>query len=167
MPEQLEPHRKPINDCVAGVVTRVGDSALLSSRKLPAGDEMAQGDLVARYGITYLGKPQFSIVPDLVVADYGELLHGEAAWCFLMEKGHLYPRADVCGRRNDGQEDMLVLKQLDFDYPYDVFIYREAADRAPLARLSALIAADRAKFPARLVRHLPVFASLDLWRAHG
>ncbi len=167
MPEQFAPHREPIAERVAGVITRFGDIALLSSRKLPEGEEIAQGDFVARYGITYLGKPQFSIVPDLVVADYGELLHGEAAWRFLMEKGHLYPRADVCGRRNDGQEDMLAVKQLDFDYPYDVFIYGGVADREPLARLSALIAADRAKFPERLVKHLPTFPSLENWRAHG
>lgn len=166
MPEQLAPHRKPINDCVAGVITRVAENTLLSSRKLPLGQEIAQGDFVTRYGITYLGKPQFSIVPDLVVSDYGALLQGEAAWRFLLEKGHLYPRADVCGWRNDGREDMPAVKQLDFDYPYDVFIYRDEAAGEPLARLSALIAADRAKFPPRLVKHLPTYPSLDEWRAH-
>lgn len=140
--------------------------ALLSSRKLPAGEEIAQGDLIVRYGITYLGKPLFSIVPDLVVADYGELLYGEAAWQFLMDRGHLYPRADVCGRRNDGQEDMVPVKQLDFDYPYDVFVYGEVSESQPLAKLSALIAADRAKFPKRLTEQLPIFASLDHWRAN-
>ena len=167
MPDQLTPQRLPINDCVAGVVTRVADQALFSSRKLPLGQEVAQGEFVVRYGITYLGRPQVSIVPDLVVADYGELLQGESAWSFLIEKGHLYPRADVCGWRNDGLEDMLAVKQLDFDYPYHVFIYRDAADSQPLARLSVLIAADRAKFPARVVKQLPTYPSLDHWRAHG
>lgn len=163
----MAPHRRPISERVTGVVTRLGDATLLSSRKLPEGDEIAQGDLVIRYGITFLGKPQLSIVPDLVVADYGEMLYGDGAWQFLMDKGHLYPRADVCGRRNDGQEDMLAVKQLDFDYPYDVFIYDDVADSEPLTKLMALIAADRAKFPGRLIEHLPTFSSLDHWRANG
>ncbi|MCY3782107.1 MAG: hypothetical protein OXG78_17465 [Chloroflexi bacterium] len=160
-------HREPITDRVTGVVTQAGDAMLLSSRKLPAGDEIAQGELVVRYGVTYLGKPHLSIVPDLVVADYGVLLRGEEAWQFLMDKGHLYPRADVCGRRNDGREDMPAVKQLDFDYPYDVFIYEGATDSQPLAKLSALIVADRAKFPERLIEHLPTFPSFDQWRANG
>lgn len=167
MLEQFAKLRQPIAEQVAGVVTRIGDGALLSSRKLSAGEEVAQGDLILRYGITYLGKPQLSIVPDLVVADYGELLQGEAAWEFLMERGHLYPRADVCGRRSDGQDDMVAVKQLDLDYPCDVFVYSDIMESKPLARVSALIAADRAKFPGRLVRHVAVYASLDQWRANG
>lgn len=159
--------RQPIAERATGVVTRVGGVALLSSRKLPAGRDILTGDLVLRYGITYLGKPQLSIVPDLVIADYGELLHGENAWQFLMEKSHLYPRADLCGWRSDGEEDMPALKQLDFDHQYDVFVYGDEADRQPLAQLSALIAADRAKFPARLCQHLPIFANFEQWRAHG
>ena len=126
--------------------------------------KLAQGDLVVRYGITYLGAPQLSIVPELVVADYGALLNGEDAWQFLMQKSHLYPRADVVGWRSDGQDDMPALKQLDFDYAFDVFLYADAADRQPLARLSAVIVADRAKFPGRLTARLPVYASLDEWR---
>ncbi len=167
MSEQFEPHRQPIAECLAGVVSRVDDMALLSSSGLPEGEEIARGDLIGRYGITYLGKPHLSIVPDLVVADYGELIYGEAAWHFLMTLGHLYPRADVCGLRNDGQDEMLVLKQLDFDYPYDVFVYKETTDRQPIARLTGLIAVDLTNFPGRLVKHLPTFASLDAWRTHG
>ncbi len=167
MPGDEAPLRQPINERVTGVVTRLDGLALLSSRKLPAGQDIAAGDLVVRYGIAYLGKPQLSIVPELVIADYGELLHGEEAWRFLMEQSHLYPRADICGWRSDGQDDMPALKQLDFDHQFAVFAYGYEADRQPLARLSALIAADRAKFPARLCEHLPVYSSLDDWRAHG
>ena len=158
MPETASPDRQPIAERVEGVVTRLGESTLLSSRKLPIGDELARGDLVVRYGITYLGKPQLSVVPDLVVADYGAMLQGEEAWTFLMDQGHLYPRADVCGMRNDGQQDMVVLKRLDFEYPYDVFVYQDIADNLPLARLTAIIAADRAKFPERLTE---AFAGLS------
>ena len=167
MPGEEQLRRQPISDKATGVLTRLDGLALLSSRKLPAGQDIASGDLLVRYGITYMGRPQLSIVPELVIADYGAMLHGESAWQFLMEKSHLYPRADVCGWRSDGQEDMPALKQLDFDRQYQVFVYGHADDRQPLARLSALIAADRAKFPPRLSQHLPTFASFDEWRAHG
>lgn len=166
MSEQFAPQRLSVAERVRAIVTCLGDFALLSADELATGEVVAQGDLIIRYGITYLGKPHLSIVPDLVVADYGELLNGEEAWDFLMQSGHLYPRADVCGRRNDGLDDMPVIKQLDLDHAYDVFVYQQAADRRPFAQLSALIAEDRAVFPARLRQHLPGYDSLRDWRAH-
>lgn len=167
MTNQLMHEREPISERVSAVVTRVDDSSLLSCGCLEAGEVLAQGDLSLRYGITYIGKPQLSIVPDLVVADYGEMLVGEAMWQFLMKSAHLYPRADACGRSKDGVEEMVVLKQLDFDYPYDVFVYRMDSDRKPLTRLSALIASEKTQFPRRLLAHLPRFDSLNDWRAYG
>ncbi len=167
MTNQSIPERQPIAEHVRGVVTRFADCVLLSRHDLNDGEAIARGEIVVRYGITYLGKPQLSIVPDLVVADYGEMLVGEDAWQFLMYSGHLYPRADVCGLRNDGEDDMLVLKQLDFDYPYDVFAYREAADRQPLSKLSALIADDYVDIPERLLKYLPRFDTAVDWFDHG
>jgi len=167
MTKKKLPERQPISEKVSAIATRIDEGVLLSRLRLEAGEILAQGDLTLRFGITYLGKPQLSIVPDLVVADYGELLAGEAMWEFLMKSAHLYPRADACGFNQDGDEDMVLLKQLDFDHPYDVFVYLRASDRKPLARLSALIASDRAHLPGRLLAHLPRFDSLDAWRAHG
>ena len=146
------------------MVTEIGVQALLSSAELAEGRVIARGELILRYGITYLGKPQFSIVPHLVVADYGELLNGEAAWDFLMTKAHLYPRADVCGFRDDGVEDMPALKQLDFEHPYAVFVYRGVQDELPLARLAALIDDGAGAMPERLRRHLPQFDNVNAWR---
>lgn len=159
--------RQPIADRLTGVVTAIDGQALLSSFELADGAAIAQGELTIRYGITFLGKPQISIVPDLVVADYGELLIGEAAWAFLMESAHLYPRADVCGFRNDGEDDMVAVKQLDFDYPYDVFVYRRLEDEQPFAALSALIDADTTSYPERLLRRLPKFDSIVSWRQNA
>lgn len=157
---------EPVTERLAGVATMLDGQALLSRRALAEGEAIASGELFLRYGITFLGKPHLSIVPYLVVADYGELLNGEAAWDFLMTSAHLYPRADICGCLNDGGEDMAALKQLDFDYPYDVFVYGQAQDRRPLAKLSALIEADPAAFPTRLLEQLPRFDSLSAWRQH-
>ena len=164
MKRKLEVQQLPISERVAGVATVVDGQALLSPAELPGGAAIARGELLVRYGITFMGKPHLSIVPHLVVADYGALLNGEEAWAFLMKKAHLYPRADVCGFLNDGKDDMVALKQLDFDYPFDVFVYRQPQDELPLAKLSALIAADPALYPERLRQYLPRYASLNAWR---
>ena len=84
-----------------------------------------------------------------------------------MESAHLYPRADVCGFRNDGVDDMVAVKQLDFDYPFDVFVYRQPEDEQPFAALSALIDADSAAYPERLLRHLLRFDSVTAWRQNA
>ena len=164
MKRKSEVLRQPIAERVAGVVTAIERHALLSPAELTGGETIVRGNLIFRYGITFLGKPQLSIVPHLVVADYGELLAGEEAWEFLMTSAHLYPRADVCGFLNDGRDEMVALKQLDFDYPLDVFVYQRLQDELPLARLSALVAGESASYPARLLRHLPRFDSLNAWR---
>ena len=145
-------------------MTAIGGRALLSPAELDEGDLAARGALTLRYGITYLGKRHLSIVPNLVVADYGELLNGEEAWDFLMTSAHLYPRADVCGFRSDGADEMTAVKQLDIDAPYHVFVYLDSQAHQPLARLAGLIAAEGASYPERLLRHLPRYESVRAWR---
>lgn len=167
MPVNPNPQREPINELLSGTVSHVGGSFFLSSSALPQAEVIVQGEIVLRYGIPYLFKPQWSIVPDLVVLDYGETMTGEAAWDFLMTSSHLYPRSDVLGFRSDGVDEMVPLKQLDFDSPYDVFVYRGPGDREPVARLSALIESEEGGFPERLRRHLPRFLSLDDWLSRG
>lgn len=159
--------RLPISDSVRGWLTRLDDRWLLSDHALVGGSVAAQGELTVRYGIRILGKPQLTIVPDLVVADRGEMLIGEAAWRFIIERGHLFPRADVCGRFADGADEMLFLKQLDLALPFAVYAYDAAANVKPLARIDALIAHAASAFPGRLLEHLPHFRRLADWRADG
>ncbi|MCY4018575.1 MAG: hypothetical protein OXG39_04140 [Chloroflexi bacterium] len=166
MPVNPIPQREPINELLSGTVSRVDGFFFLSSSALPQAEIIVQGEIALRYGIPYLFKPQWSIVPDLVVLDYGQTMTGEAAWGFLMESSHLYPRSDVLGFRSDGADEMVPLKQLDFDSPYDVFVYRAPGDREPVARLSALIESD-SEFPERLLQHLPRFPSLGDWLSRG
>ncbi len=166
MPHHQKPKRYPINESLSGVVSRFDGAFFLSARVPPSAQPVLQGDFVLRYAIPYLYKPQWSIVPDLVVLDYGETMSGELAWDFLMKSSHLFPRSDVLGYRNDGIDDMIPFKQLDFDSPYDVFAYQKPSDSQPVALLSALIAGaedDRSAFPERLLRNLPRFPSLDDW----
>lgn len=157
--------RLPISDSIRGLLTRLDDSWLLADHALVGGRVAARGELIVRYGIRILGKPQFAIVPDLVVADRGEMLIGEAAWHFIIERGHLFPRADVCGRFEDGADETLFLKQLDLALPFAVYAYSETADVKPLARIDALIAHDASAFPERLLDQLPYYRRLADWRA--
>ena len=164
MKRKSEVQRQPISERIRGVVTEVDGQALLSAAELPVGSVLARGELFVRYGITLLGKPHTSIVPHLVIADYGELLIGEEAWAFLMHSAHLYPRADVCGYLNDGRDEMIALKHLDLDHPFDVFVYRDINDDVPLAKLCALVNDASATYPQRLQTGLPRFESLNAWR---
>ena len=157
--------RQPISDSVRGFVTRLPEGALLTGAPLDEGETLARGEIHIRYGITLLGKPQLCLVPDLVVADRGEMLTGEAAWHFIMQRGHLFPRADVLGHDGNGEDRELFLKELDLALPFVVLAYREAADSAPFARIDALIAGDAGTFPKRLLAHLPRYENLAVWRA--
>ena len=167
MPRKAHLNRQPINERVNGRVSLLDGDYLLSDAALPDADAVAAGELCLRYGIPYFFKRDLTIVPDLLALDRGETLNGEAAWQFLMESSHLYPRSDLIGIRSDGVDEMVPFKQLDFDSPYAVFAYADASDDEPIAELAALITADATAYPKRLLRHLPVFPSLNDWRAHG
>jgi|FLYN01.1.fsa_nt_gi hypothetical protein len=159
------PERKPIQDTFNGVVLQVGQSQALAL-VAPAGAQViASGNLTIRYGIRYLGKPHLAIVPGLVALDYGEMLTGEDAWNFLLKRSTLYPRADVLGYRNDGADEMIVVKLLDLAEPIDVYVYPDAAATVPCAHPIALIAPADVGAPTRLLEYLPRYDSVDDWQA--
>ena len=160
------PQRQPVNDIVTGYITRIGDSCLLSSKKLAQGEQLLVGEVILRYGIPFHGVAHLSIVPDLVVLDYGEMLTGEIAWDFLMKRSHLYPRSDVLGYRNDGADEMVVMKHLDFDSRYAVFAYQDVNADRPICRLDAFVGVGSEALPARLLEHLPRYDSLTSWLNH-
>ncbi len=159
------PERQPIGDSFAGVVLQSADIHLLATEPLEDLKIVASGEFTVRYAVPYLGKPHLSIVPGLVALDYGEMLTGEDAWEFLLQRSNLHPRADVVGYRNDGTDDMIVVKLLDLAEPIQVLAYDSATATMPIAPLAALIAADTSRIPSRLTSHLPRFASLADWQS--
>jgi len=165
MPKQQIPDREPVGDGFSGIISKFGNHLLLSITPITSADPIAEGDFVIRYGITYLGKPHYSIVPDLVVVDYGDMLVGEAAWEFLTKQSNLYPRADVLGYRNDGRDEMLVVKQLDLVVPFDVLAYTSESDHTPIAKLNAFIAPASDTYPEKLQQYLPRFDTITDWQA--
>lgn len=159
------PERAPIGDVINGAVIKVGETHLLTTDTLPAGERIAAGELMVRYAVPYLGKPHLAIVPGLVALDYGDMLTGAEAWDFLHKRSNLHPRADVVGYRNDGADEMIAVKWLDLVQPVMVLAYTDAQAAQPIAQLSALIAADTAQIAPRLLEYLPHYPTLAEWQA--
>lgn len=160
------PPRRAFGDTLEGLIIRQSGHALLASTMPEETELLFAGELTIRYGIGFLGKPHYSIVPELVVLDYGEGLAGEDAWNFLLRKSNLYPRADVLGYRNDGVDEMIVVKKLDLMQPVHVLAFTSSISQIPVARLSALITGNQAlELPTRLLQYLPQFESIHAWQA--
>ncbi len=157
------PDRVPLGDALSGFVLHSARGDLLALQALPGMDVTAAGSLVVRYGIRYLGKSFLSIVPGLIALEYGELLTGEDAWAFLLRHSNLHPRAEVFGYRNDGRDDMMLVRNLDLALTPEVLVYADGAATTPLARPQAIIAPADAILPERITRYLPRFEALADW----
>jgi hypothetical protein len=147
-------------------VLRAGDKAALALRPQANSEVLYSGTMIVRYGVRFLGKLHLSIVPGLVVLDYGDMLTGDAAWDFLLKRSNLHPRAEIIGYRSDGSEDMVFLRTLDFAVAPAVLLYNDASSTSPFAQASALIAADDEleSFPPRVREYLPRFSSAAKWQ---
>ncbi len=164
MPNAI-PARAAIYDPFEGYVIRFDERFFLTTSAPNDADIIAQGAMIVRYGIRYLGKPHRAIVPELVALDYGDMFSGESAWDFLMKKSNLYPRADVVGHTHDGADEMIPVKMLDIVLPVMVLVYDSPNAHVPLANPIALLSADTAHLPERLCAHLPVYPTLSDWAA--
>jgi len=164
MPQAI-PERAPIEDHLTGVVFQAGPADGLALVPQPDTITLAQGPLIVRYGVRFLGKHHQSILPGLVVLDYGDMLTGEDAWDFLQNRSNLHPRAEVVGFRDDGRDDMVFVRQLDLAIPPQVLVFADAESNQPLARPRVLITPPDAALPPRLRAYLPHYESLALWQA--
>jgi len=159
------PKRDPVGDPFTGFVYQFADQQVLTLYPIGDAERIASGDFVIRYGLRYLGKPHLSIVPGLVALDYGDFLTGEAAWEFLVRGSNLYPRSEVIGYRNDGQDEMIVIKALDVSIPPEVLVYASPSATTPVAKSTGLIARPDTELPPRLLEFLPRFDTLADWQA--
>lgn len=157
--------RQAIADMFHGALVQVGDQHLLADTPFTGATIHREGTLVVRYGVPFLTRPHMCIVPDLLVLDYGDMLNGEEAWEFLYHKSNLYPRADVCGYRHDGVDDMLPIKQLDLMRPVRLLAYEDTQATQPLATITALVVAQPEVLPARLRTYGTLFTSWQDWQA--
>jgi hypothetical protein len=70
MPRTI-PDRSPIGDVFPGAVIQLGQQQALALPPVPGVEIINTGPLTVRYGVRYLEKPHISIVPGLLVLDYG------------------------------------------------------------------------------------------------
>lgn len=159
------PARQPIADMFSGYLIQFGEMQALCTEEPDEDVQVIQhGQFIIRYAVPFLGKPQLSIVPGLIVLDYGEMLAGEAAWDFLLNRSNLYPRADVIGYRNDGEDDMVVIKWLDVDQPVQVLVYTDSTATKPLTPVNAIIADDTENLPGRMLDYLVTYPTISKWQ---
>lgn len=168
MARQQIPERNPIGDDFTGRLIQVDDSYLLVTESIEIEDAtlIHNGALTVRYGVRFLGKPHLSIVPAILALDYGDMLTGEEAWDFLLNKSNLYPRSEVVGHRNDGTDDMIQIKWLDLMDDLEILVYADNQATTPLASVTALIAPDSHEIPSRLNDYLPRYTSITNWKAN-
>jgi hypothetical protein len=153
------PPRIPNGDRFEGVLCLWQTLHVLSATPLIQAETVAQG-IILRYAARLLGKPFLGIVPELVAIDYGDFLNGEDAWEFVLKRSNLYPRADIVGYRNDGVDDMIVVKKLDLALKPMVLAYAQDEDVRPVAEAVACIGIESA-FPQRTTAFLPRFDTFE------
>lgn len=159
------PERQPIADLFTGVILQQGTAQALAFGSQFNIEPAFSGTFVVRYGIRFLGKPHQSIIPGLVVLDYGDMLTGEEAWDFLLKRSNLHPRAEVVGYQNDGSDDMVFLRALDFAITPEVLIFADEQANKPIAHPTALIAEIDNDLPTRLLEYLPRYPTVADWQA--
>jgi len=159
------PERNPIGDSFAGTVIQIGEAQALATVDSSAAQVIATGTFVICYGLRFLGKLDISIVPGLVVLDRGEMMTGEEAWDFLLKHSNLYPRSEVIGYKNDGTDDIVLIRTLDMAIPPEVLVYADANSTKPIAKPTALIAPNISDLSARLLSYIPRYTSLAEWQA--
>ena len=159
------PEQSPIGDSSTGSIIQIGEAQALTAVESSTVQVIATGTFIIRYGLRFLGKLNISIVPGLVVLDRGEMMTGEEAWDFLLKHSNLYPRSEVVGYKNDGADDMVMIRTLDMAVPAEVLVYADTQATKPIAKPTALIAPDTSSLSERLLSYLPRYASLADWQA--
>ncbi len=164
MSSKAIPERRPIGDAFMGFVLQAEAGAILATEPQPKTEIIAQGQFVVRYGLRFLGKLHVSIVPGIVVLDYGDMITGEEAWDFLLKHSNLYPRSEVVGYRNDGTDDIITIKTLDMIVAPEVLVYADNTAIVPIARPAVLISSVTDDLPARLLEYIPHHLTIADWQ---
>lgn len=135
-----------------GVLLAVG-----TPPRLPANDlYRPHGPLMVRYALPYLHAEQ-AIVPGLFASEYGAMLVGKEAWDYALQHNNLHPRADLLGFRTDGQEDQIMLRDLDFGRGVEVWAYATPEARIPLAQITAYWVPAGHNVPELLAGYAPIW----------
>lgn len=158
------PPLNPVGDTFSGVVLQYASATLLATQAIAETTALTQGTFTVRYAVRYLEKPHLAVVPGLVALDYGDMLTGERMWEFVLNRSNAYPRADVLGWRNDGAQEMVVLKKLDLAQRFQTLLYPDDTTSTPLFAVDAFIGTDLNALAARTQAYLPHYPTLEDWK---
>lgn len=164
MPAPRIPQRQPIGDAFTGVIIEAEGHFVLANAPIEGYKTTDEGTFVVRYAVVFLGKPHLSIVPALMALDYGEFKTGEDAWEFLLHKSNLYPRADVIGHNNKGEDTQVFVRELDLMYPFDILVYKDETSTTAICKVDAIIHPAPGDLPGRLVEYVNIFPTLEEWK---
>lgn len=164
MPAPHIPERQPIGDTFTGVIIKVEDYFLLSDSAIDKIETTHEGTFTVRYGVVFPAKPDLSIVPALLALDYGEFKTGEDAWDFLLNKSTRYPRADVIGHNNSGEDAQAFVRELDLMYPFDILVYENDIATTPLCKIDAIISKKPDATSERLAEYVNIFPTIKEWK---
>jgi hypothetical protein len=125
--------------------------------------EGAFSPVFVRYAFRQLGTHR-SFFPSLTADDRGKFHRDLEVIDWLMSYGLLYPRADVAGQWYDGEEEQLIVKELDLGLPMLLFATASAEDfPGQLITAAVEIVADvtyaiapGGNYPIRLAASIPV-----------
>ena len=142
-----------------GKVLVIGDPpSTLANREV-----IFMGDMLARYAIPLYSPPDTAVIPGLLVGERGGFVVGREAWDFIEENFQRFPRADVIGRKLDGSEAQVFLRELDLGRSIRVVLYEaNCPERKPLAEVANYIKGTNAPdLPDLLARYLPIVSDLN------
>ncbi len=166
-PREILP-REALEEHTFGALTQLNHQVVVSHEPLGIGEPLYHGQITFRYGVRFLGKTHYSIIPELIVLDYGTMMNGVEAWEFLLNKSNMYPRAEIFGHRHDGVDDIITIRQLDLALPIVVFAFTHPVQDQPFAQLSAWIAPSNSSshisLPPYLIKYIPVFETIAQWQ---
>lgn len=141
---------------VIGTVWRQEDVAGLTIEPLTPPKDVEiilRGEIILRYGIAMLYAPH-TLVPGLFETERGAIMVGREAWDYIWQKFQLYPRAEVMGVQDDGEETTVLMRELDFGEPPQVLAYKDELAARAAATIQQLDAPDGVELPELLRQSL-------------
>src|SRR5215831_4035653 len=163
MPRSI-PAPELIGESVEGAVYELSGNNILVFGAVPeslAGRApLIRGTLTVSYGLPLLTPPTEAIIPGLFVAEKGGILVGREAWDYIQSNFQIHPRADVVGKRPDGSDIQVFVREIDFGRDVRVFVFSAPEVTKAVAEVTGLIA-EASAVPDLLGKYLPRNRDLD------
>lgn len=167
MPPRSIPSPELIGETLEGAVYDVSGRMILLLGAPPAAwtgrSPLLHGSLTVRYALPLVTPPSDAVIPGLFAAEKGGILVGREAWDYIQEHFQIHPRADVIGKRPDGSDIQVFLREVDLGRDVRVFVFTSPEAAQPACEVTGLVVGTGAPAPtpALLSKYLPLVQNLD------